>query len=444
MSDSKQAMNAAASTLRQRRTALNAKPMPVNDDDTTADADDAVSSADAAEIAADASDVAAAARAPPLHNPPSAVPASPAAVVAAAAARRRRADDDGDPLPGEMLLLLLFVVLVLCGAFIILFSPAFQRGGFATMTQSGGSGRKMHDSSINLRVNLESLVRGETVRFDLPAPGRQRRCPHCAGTGGKATSCTKCGGAGQVQMKRQVAPGFYQTFHQNCAACGGRGKHIASPCSHCHGAGTIHDRSPISLRIPPGAPEGWTATLTACGDDPAPQHASMGVGSGDLVVEVGSRPNDRFKREGKDLHTEVEIQLREALVGFSRDIQLLDGSTLKVQREGLTLPDARLTFEGRGMPAFEPAIALEAESDATELALGSSRAEESMLGSLGAAVQGALRSMGLSRRSKVSGALQAIPAGDLHVAIKVRWPRGPLSEQQKKEIRTLLGGGGSP
>lgn len=309
------------------------------------------------------------------------------------------------------------------------------------MTQSGGgSGRKMHDSSLHLHVNLEAIVRGDTVSFDMPSPGRQRRCPHCAGTGGTSTACSKCGGAGHVQMKRQVAPGFFQTFHQNCAACGGRGKHVAQPCSHCRGAGTIHDRSSISLRIPPGAPEGWTATLSACGDDPSPQHASMGVSSGDLVVEVSARGHERFKREGRDLHSEVEITLREALVGFSRTIQLLDGSTLTVQRDGITLPDSRLTFEGRGMPAFDPALAVEAEADATELALGSSRPEESMLGAIGAAVQGALRSMGLAQRSKTSGSLRAIPAGDLHVAVKVRWPRGPLSEQQKKELQTLLNG----
>ena len=432
---------ASASTLRQRRTALNAKP--IDDDHTTADADDAFSSANSAG-AFDASVVAAAARAPPaVVNPLSAVPASPAAAVVAAAAagRRRRAADDGDPLAGEMILLLLFVVLILCGAFLILFSPAFQRGGMAPST----SGRKMHDSSIQLRVNLEALVRGETVRFDLPSPGRQRRCPHCGGSGGQATPCTKCGGAGQVQMRRQVAPGFYQTFQQNCAACGGRGKHIASPCSQCQGTGTIHDRAPISLRIPPGAPEGWTATLVACGDDPSPQHVSMGVASGDLVVEVGARDHERFRREGQDLHTELEIQLREAIFGFTRDIQLLDGSTLKVQRDGITLPDSRLTFEGRGMPAFDPAIAVEAEADATVLALGSSRAsEESMLGALGAAVQSALRSMGLAQQRKTAVTLKAIPAGDLHVAIKVRWPRGPLSEQQKKELRTLLGAAATP
>lgn len=45
--------------------------------------------------------------------------------------------------------------------------------------------------------------------------------------------------------------------------------------------------------------------------------------------------DDRFMRDGADLRAELNITLAEALTGFTRDVQLLNGSTISVNRTGV-------------------------------------------------------------------------------------------------------------
>jgi hypothetical protein len=154
---------------------------------------------------------------------PIAIGASAAAAAAAAArssvssaarsaasdaevARRRAARNDSTP---EFALLFLFVLMA-CGALamFLLSSP---------LGLVGSRSRKMQDTSFRLVVSLEAVQSGATVQSAYPG-GRQIVCPHCGGSGGDGpggvSQCTLCEGAGHKRMRRQVAPGFWQTFQQ--------------------------------------------------------------------------------------------------------------------------------------------------------------------------------------------------------------------------------------
>jgi len=73
---------------------------------------------------------------------------------------------------------------------------------------------------------------------------------------------------------------------------------------------------------------------------------------GDIILVLDLKPHDTFVREGDDLLMEKDIQLVEALCGFSFNIKHLDGRTLvvKSQENGIVKPGEVKFVEGEGMP----------------------------------------------------------------------------------------------
>lgn len=74
---------------------------------------------------------------------------------------------------------------------------------------------------------------------------------------------------------------------------------------------------------------------------------------GDLRFRIIQQKHDRFERRGDDLFTNVTISLEQALNGFNIDILHLDGRKVKVSREKVTWPGAKIRKTGEGMPNFE-------------------------------------------------------------------------------------------
>lgn len=71
---------------------------------------------------------------------------------------------------------------------------------------------------------------------------------------------------------------------------------------------------------------------------------------GDVVLKLSERQHKVFTRVGVDLQTEVEISLREALLGWERTITQLDGRLITFGNSAVTTPFALLRIEGEGMP----------------------------------------------------------------------------------------------
>ena len=46
--------------------------------------------------------------------------------------------------------------------------------------------------------------------------------------------------------------------------------------------------------------------------------------SADVIVEMKQKKHSVFRREGNNLHVEIEISLKEALLGFSKILDHLD------------------------------------------------------------------------------------------------------------------------
>ncbi|KAJ4303047.1 Molecular chaperone (DnaJ super) [Kalmusia sp. IMI 367209] len=73
-------------------------------------------------------------------------------------------------------------------------------------------------------------------------------------------------------------------------------------------------------------------------------------GTQDLHFIVSEKPHALFTREGDDIKHIIELELKEALTGWSRTVQTIDGKQVPVRSGGPTGPDFSERFPSLGMP----------------------------------------------------------------------------------------------
>jgi len=178
------------------------------------------------------------------------------------------------------------------------------------------------DLGYELKLDLETAVRGDTVTIDVPT---QVACETCDGSGAKKGStpvtCSTCQGAGQVRMQQ----GFF-SIQQTCPACKGAGTVIEDPCPDCRGRGRVHKTRTLSVKVPPGVEAGDRIRLAGEGEA-----GRNGGPPGDLYVEIRVRQHKLFERDGADLSCEVPISFATAALGGEVELPTLDGHvSLKV------------------------------------------------------------------------------------------------------------------
>jgi molecular chaperone DnaJ len=195
----------------------------------------------------------------------------------------------------------------------------------------GGGGRQRStvyrgaDLRYNLEISLEDAARGTETRIRIPA---MEECETCHGSGAKPgtqpTSCTTCGGHGQVRMQQ----GFF-SIQQTCPRCHGTGKMVANPCGTCSGNGRIKKQKTLAVKIPSGVDEGDRIRLSGEGE------AGVNGGpSGDLYVVIQIKPHNVFTRDHNDLHCEMPISFTTAALGGEIEIPTLDGyAKIKIPAE---------------------------------------------------------------------------------------------------------------
>jgi len=101
----------------------------------------------------------------------------------------------------------------------------------------------------------------------------------------------------------------------------------------------------INIQIPPGIENGQQIRYEGMGDDSIP-----GLRPGDLLVNVIVREHHRYKREGTSLVIDQEVNVWDALLGSSIEIQTLDHKTLSINLPAGTQPDTVMSCKGEGLP----------------------------------------------------------------------------------------------
>ncbi len=201
------------------------------------------------------------------------------------------------------------------------FGDIFGGGGRA-------GGRRVYrgaDLRYNLELSLEDAVAGTTVKIRVPA---YVACKTCDGSGAKKgtkpTTCTTCGGHGQVRMQQ----GFF-SVQQTCPRCHGTGSMIAEPCPDCRGEGRVQEQKTLSVKVPPGVDTGDRIRLANEGEA-----GENGGPPGDLYVQIQVKEHAIFKRDDSHLYCDVPISITTAALGGELEVPTLDGRvTLKIPPE---------------------------------------------------------------------------------------------------------------
>jgi len=200
------------------------------------------------------------------------------------------------------------------------------------------------DLEVVADLSFEQAVFGAAVPVTLRTAVP---CDDCGASGATPgtypTSCTECGGTGQVRRVRQSLFGQMVTAGP-CPRCGGAGQMITSPCPTCRGEGRTIEERTYNVDVPAGVDSGSTLRLTSRGA--AGPH---GGPAGDLYVHLRVQPHDRFARDGYDLVAEMPVSFAQAALGTHLELETLDGAEELTVAAG-TQSGRELRLRGRGVP----------------------------------------------------------------------------------------------
>ena len=202
------------------------------------------------------------------------------------------------------------------------------------------------DAEVRLDLNLAEAAFGVTHKIEAVLPVE---CERCDGSGCEPGThparCDVCGGAGEVRQVRRSILGQMVTAAP-CAACGGTGSRILSPCRDCRGDGRVQGSCSIDVDVPSGVDSGQRLRLSGRG--PA---APRGGVPGDLYVTIVVAPEPEFERHGNDLLHVRRVSLTQAALGASLSVETLEGPEQLAVPPG-TQPGHLFRLKGRGVPSL--------------------------------------------------------------------------------------------
>lgn len=230
---------------------------------------------------------------------------------------------------------------------------AFFGGGQGSPFGGGGRQRgpsgppRGQDVEVVSDIDFEQAVFGAEVTVELKLPVACDTCDATgAGVGTKPVTCSECNGQGQVQRVRQSLLGQMVTA-TTCSRCGGLGEVVSTPCETCRGEGRVTVDTSYQVDVPAGVDTGSTLRLTGRG-----AVGPRGGRAGDLYVHLRVRPHDTYVRDGDDLVTDVSVSIAQAALGTSFELETLDGAEDLVVPPG-TQPGREFILRQRGVPRLQ-------------------------------------------------------------------------------------------
>lgn len=225
----------------------------------------------------------------------------------------------------------------------------FDFGDIFDMFGGGGSRRRRNgpmkgrDIQKQVTIDFTEAIFGCKKEIELT---KNVKCKTCNGEGaapgtGKKT-CDVCGGSGQVSQVTNTPFGRIQNV-TTCNKCGGSGQVIETPCSDCHGAGSIRKRIKIKVDIPAGVDNDNIIPLQGQGEP-----GTNGGPYGDLYVVIGVRPHSTYKRKGNDLYLDMPITFDQAVLGAKLKVPGF-GETYTYNLPAGTQTGSQFRIKGKGI-----------------------------------------------------------------------------------------------
>ncbi len=218
-------------------------------------------------------------------------------------------------------------------------------GGFGGGSRRGG--RRVNrgsDLRVKVKLNLSEIANGVEKKLKVK---KYVSCHHCHGSGAENgnsySTCTTCGGNGQVTRIANTILGQMQTS-STCPTCQGDGKSITNKCNHCAGEGVIRDDEVISIKIPAGVGEGMQLNVSGKGN----AGRRDGI-NGDLLVIITEEKHPELIRDDINLIYNLYLSFPEIALGKTVEVPTIDGK-VKVKIEAGTQPEKVLRLRGKGIP----------------------------------------------------------------------------------------------
>jgi molecular chaperone DnaJ len=214
---------------------------------------------------------------------------------------------------------------------------------FGGRTSGGRRQARGADVRVDLQLSFAEAVWGTTKEVKV---SRDISCTTCTGTGAKPGTkpevCGTCKGKGQVVH----AQGFFMV-QTTCPHCRGAGKSIKDPCEDCRGRGVVAETSTLSVTVPSGVDDGQSLRLAGKGEQVA------GGAPGHLYVVLHVQGDERFRREGADILTEVTISMAKAALGGEVEVYTLEEdctASATIEIKAGTQPGEVVVRRGQGIP----------------------------------------------------------------------------------------------
>ena len=206
--------------------------------------------------------------------------------------------------------------------------------------------RKPKPIGANITVNLKQLYMEEDVEVEYD---RVLVCKKCKGIGCKSkndiSSCAPCGGKGFVMEIRQLGIGMMQQIQKTCYHCEGEGKIIRKEgiCKECKGRKICKESTKYMFKLKQNMKDDDRINVEGIGCT-VPDIDKQG----DLVIILNVEEEKGWKRIGNNLELEVEILLSQALCGFSKIINHLDGKKMVIRSDDIIKPMEKKVIYGKG------------------------------------------------------------------------------------------------
>ncbi|XP_066260670.1 dnaJ homolog shv [Euwallacea similis] len=178
------------------------------------------------------------------------------------------------------------------------------------------------DLVMDIFVTLEDLYTGNFIEITRNKPVM------------KPTHGTRQCNCRQEMITKSLGPGRFQMMQQTV-------------CDECPNVKLVNEERTLEMEVEPGMIDGQETKFTAEGEP------HLDGEPGNLVLKIKTQPHPIFERRGDDLYTNITITLQDALVGFTIELQHLDGHMVSVTRDKITWPGARIRKKGEGMPNYE-------------------------------------------------------------------------------------------
>jgi molecular chaperone DnaJ len=220
-------------------------------------------------------------------------------------------------------------------------------GGFESLFGGGRSRsdqRRGQDIKVTVRLTLTEVALGAKKNVKIKS---LERCTVCEGSGAKAgskpTTCTGCGGSGEV---RRAARSMFGQFISvaPCPTCNGEGRVIAEPCEVCRGEGRVRGERTVTVEVPAGVSGNNYLTLRGQG-----AAGPRGGPSGDLLVMLDIKEDERFERQGDDLIYDLSLSFSQAALGGEHEVPTPYGQERLKVPSG-TQPETVLRLRNKGLP----------------------------------------------------------------------------------------------